>query len=50
LKHRYGRDALFVFGSPPARGRGLKPLAFFPVQTVISVAPCAGAWIETGMH
>jgi len=33
--------------SPPARGRGLKHLILPPVTVPPSVAPCAGAWIET---
>ena len=35
-------------GSPPARGRGLKSLAYSSFSRTIFVAPCAGAWIEMG--
>ena len=34
--------------SPPARGRGLKSGMTGPDRAAISVAPCAGAWIEIG--
>ena len=33
--------------SPPARGRGLKPIGISLIFIFISVAPRAGAWIET---
>ena len=33
--------------SPPARGRGLKPLIMLKDSPTIFVAPRAGAWIET---
>jgi len=34
--------------SPPARGRGLKLYMIRRIQRGLSVAPRAGAWIETG--
>ena len=34
-------------GSPPARGRGLKPCTSTLWVAASKVAPCAGAWIET---
>ena len=36
--------------SPPARGRGLKPLPHSPYWTLAYVAPRAGAWIETDVR
>ena len=33
--------------SPPARGRGLKPLVEMSPEALEVVAPRAGAWIET---
>ena len=33
--------------SPPARGRGLKPLISHETGLIGYVAPRAGAWIET---
>jgi len=33
--------------SPPARGRGLKPIVPFKYAFGPHVAPRAGAWIET---
>jgi len=37
-------------GSPPSRGRGLKPINFDQNPVDICVAPFAGAWIETGIN
>ncbi len=33
--------------SPPMRGRGLKPVIGAAIGGFVSVAPHAGAWIET---
>ena len=35
--------------SPPMRGRGLKQMLIHESPAVTSVAPHAGAWIETGI-
>src|SRR5207237_8292917 len=38
---------IVALGSPPARGRGLKPLRSPEPSPSDTVAPRAGAWIET---
>ena len=39
-----------VIASHPARVRGLKPTPVTVEDPVAAVAPCAGAWIETGQE
>ena len=47
LKHlKYG-NGVYGIPSPPARGRGLKPIKASFGCSIKSVAPRAGAWIET---
>jgi len=48
LKQNLTIDKPLGSGSPPARGRGLKLPVKQKNPKVLSVAPRAGAWIETG--
>jgi len=47
LKHGTGGQRTNWKVSPPTRGRGLKPLTLPAKLSIASVAPHAGAWIET---
>jgi len=47
LKHFRHLGSLHPEQSPPARGRGLKPVPQPHAQELGRVAPRTGAWIET---
>ena len=47
MKHLRRDDAIYIAVSPPARGRGLKPLTTELTIKSTLVAPRTGAWIET---
>jgi len=47
LKHAYARMLQREHGSPLSQGRGLKPRNEQVGITDMTVAPLAGAWIET---
>jgi len=47
LKLKHLRAVLDDYGSPPSRGRGLKPDAQEETPLPGFVAPFTGAWIET---
>ena len=47
LKRGMCRDWIQYSESPPMRGRGLKRVSMFSGTGAFSVAPYAGAWIET---
>ena len=47
MKLGSGKNIVLLVLSPPTRGRGLK-LIFQGTIPLHSVAPHAGAWIETG--
>ena len=47
IETQQNRYRLGSLTSPPARGRGLKPIGTALVKGTFNVAPRAGAWIET---